>query len=134
MSRRTARETAMKLLFEYEFNLDPQLDEELFGPLELSAADKTYLESVKSGVIQHLDVIDDALSRHAIGWELPRVAKVDKSILRLAVYEILFTDVPDSVAINEAVEMARIFSTDEAAPFINGILGSIAREKPAQAQ
>lgn len=127
MSRRSARETVMRLLFEREFHLDLEDAFDVMQPLELSKQDWAYIEDVRDGVLANLRQIDEILEKYSIGWKLERMARVDKSILRLAVYEIAHTNVPDSVAIKEAVSLAQTFSTQEAASFINGILGSFVR-------
>jgi len=97
-------------------------------PLDLSEQDKVFMAKIKSGVQEHMDEIDDALAKYVVGWQPERLAKVDRSILRLAVYELLFTDVPPSVVVNEAVNMAGVFSSDESTAFVNGILGNFVRD------
>ena len=134
MSRTAARETAMKLLFEAEFNTDPQDTMTMLEPLDLSKQDLAFMEAIKSGVQSNLEQIDQVLAQYAKGWQPERLAKVDRSILRLAVYELLFTDVPASVVINEAVDMAGIFSSDESTAFINGILGHFVRDQAPSRQ
>ncbi len=77
-------------------------------------------------IIEHLDIIDDYISKHLHNWRLERLAKVDLSILRVAVYEFLYVDdLPMPISINEAVEIAKIYSSPDSSKFINGILGSI---------
>ena len=129
MSRQAARESAMKLLYESEFNIDFDTETtlELMAPLELSPNDRIFLDAAKDGALLHLDEIDAIIEKHAKGWSLERISKVDKSILRLAIYEIVFGDTPEAIAINEAVDMARTFSSEEAAAFVNGILGAVSR-------
>ena len=131
MSRQAARESAMKLLFESEFNIDFETETtlELMAPLELSPNDRIFIDVAKDGTLLHLDEIDAIIERHAKGWSLERISTVDKSILRLAIYEIIFGDTPEAIAISEAVNMARTFSSDEASSFVNGILGSVSRER-----
>lgn len=80
------------------------------------------------GAREHLAVLDKYIADKSIGWALGRIAGVDKAILRLAVYEIKFLQTPPSVAINEAVELAKKFSTAESAKFVNGILGGLAEK------
>lgn len=82
------------------------------------------------GIARHKQELDNHVTRLAVDWRVERMAVIDRNILRLAAYEIIFRhDVPVSVAINEAVELAKTFSTPEAARFINGILGQLAREQ-----
>ena len=82
--------------------------------------------SKTDGTMAHLEEIDNIIGSYAKGWTVERMSKVDKAILRLAVYEIKYApDVPDGVAVNEAVELAKVYSSDEAPAFINGILGKV---------
>jgi len=82
------------------------------------------------GVLEHLEEIDDAIKNHlSKDWEFDRLDNVDKAILRLGVYEILFTDLPYQVAINESVEIAKLMSSENSTRFINGVLDRIAKDK-----
>jgi transcription antitermination protein NusB len=86
--------------------------------------------SLVEGVQQHIDALDDLLGRHAVGWTLDRMPAVDRNVLRLGVYELLYEDdVPDGVAVSEAMALVRELSTDESPPFVNGVLGNIQRNK-----
>ena len=130
MGRRNARKLAFYLLFQYDFVKDNSYDEvkEIFfnvnGDIDDTA--KEYILEKTDGVLEHLDEIDEMVGAYAKGWTVDRLAKVDKAILRLALYEIKFSsDTPQGVAINEAVELAKTYSSDEAPVFINGILGKI---------
>jgi len=121
----------MKLLFESEFNLDTTSEETLclIGEEGLDKDDYKYIQRVKQGVLSNLSSIDEAIAQSAIGWDIERMSKVDKSILRLAVYEMLHEEkIPVSVSVSEAVNMSRIYSTDESGAFINGILGAVSRK------
>jgi N utilization substance protein B len=124
----------MKLLFEAEFNTDPQDTLAMLEPLDLTDQDRAFMARIKSGVLDNLDQIDAALEKYVVGWQPERLAKVDRSILRLAVYELLFTDVPASVVVNEAVNMAGVFSSDESTAFVIGILGNFVRDHSADRQ
>ena len=131
MGRRNARKLAFYLLFQYDFVRDGNYDEvrDTFLTLaddEITENDREYILSKTGGVMDHLEEIDRTIGDYARGWTVERMSKVDKAILRLAVYEITFSpDVPDGVAINEAVELAKVYSSDEAPAFINGILGKV---------
>jgi N utilization substance protein B len=82
------------------------------------------------GVAEHRAAIDELLSRYSEGWTLERMPGVDRAVLRIALFELLFApDVPDAVAIDEAVELAKALSTDESPKFVNGILGRVLREE-----
>ena len=132
MSRRTAREVAMKLTYEKLFGCDDNYNDvlEKSGITEVpSDADIGYADSIVKGVGDNLEAIDGMISKYAHGWSISRMPRVDLSILRNAVYELMFTeDIPQAVTINEAVELAKIFCDDKSPGFINGILGKIARE------
>ena len=128
MDRTTARAAAMKLIYEWEMGGDGGADTRL-GMLEIEPGESEadYMEKIVSGIQQQIEQIDALIEKYAVGWKLNRITRVDLSILRLAVYEILFTDLPEAVAINEAVELAHQYSTQDAGTFINGVLGNLAR-------
>ncbi|MDE2386484.1 MAG: transcription antitermination factor NusB [Actinomycetales bacterium] len=101
---------------------DRQNQDEIFG----------YAKEIVDGVIAHHDEIDDLLDTYSQGWSLERMPNVDRAILRVAAWEILFNDeVPDGVAIAEAVAAAKELSTDDSGTFINGLLGRISATKTA---
>ncbi|MBM6828079.1 transcription antitermination factor NusB [Anaerotignum lactatifermentans] len=130
MSRRSARKNAFILLFQMEFNEEyEELKEMFFEEKEdpVSEEDKAFILAAVDGVKEHQTEIDALIDSFAKGWDTERMNRVDLAILRLAVYEMRYSqDTPVGVAINEAVEMAKKFSSDEAPAFINGILGKIA--------
>ena len=132
MIRTELREHIFKLLFQEEFNQEEDMQEHLkyyFMTLENAAEkDKDYIQKKYEAVAEHIAEIDELINANAKGWKTTRMNKVDLSILRLAVYEMKWDDeVPVGVAINEAVELTKTFSSDEAPAFINGVLGKIAR-------
>jgi N utilization substance protein B len=91
-----------------------------------------YAESVVRGVAAHAGRIDDLITQHAEGWTLARMPAVDRTILRIAVYELVYSpDVPAAVAVDEAVELAKTLSTDNSPRFVNGVLAPIAAIAPA---
>lgn len=127
MTRREVRENVFKKLFRIEFHQKEELEEQfvLFDDeLEkLGAKDKAYIDEKCEAIVSHLAEIDAAINEKATGWKTSRMGKVDLSIIRLAVYEIQYEeDIPDKVSINEAVELAKVYGTDESASFVNGIL------------
>ena len=131
MSRRKLRENIFKLLFLREFNSEAEMPEQValfFNAIEkLEPADQQYMEDKYAQVGGHLSEIDELLNENASGWNTNRMSKVDLAILRLAVYEVKFDeDIPESAAINEAVELAKRFGGEASATFVNGILGVIA--------
>lgn len=136
MKRRELRENIFKLLFVSIFTSPEEMPEQLrlyFEGLEdLGEADQKYMETKVGAVLEKKEVIDEQLNRVTRGWKTSRMNKVDLTILRLAVYEMLYDeDVPTSVAINEAVELGKSFGGDDSGSFINGILGKIAQQESA---
>ncbi|MGI6158078.1 MAG: transcription antitermination factor NusB, partial [Saccharofermentanales bacterium] len=112
---------------------DPERQKELFFRYERihSDRDRAYFERVVDGVQAHRDDIDAIIERYLRGWTLERQLIIDLSILRLAVYEMLFDDeVPSDIAISEAVVLANAYGTDDSRAFINAVLGNIARHEP----
>jgi len=94
------------------------------------AASWEYARQIVAGVDEHRDEIDEVIETYAQGWTIPRMPAVDRALLRIGVWELQFNDeVPDGVAIAEAVEAARVLSTEDSAGFINGLLGRIAATK-----
>lgn len=132
MSRRELRERIFKLLFRVEFNQREEMPEqtELFFEEEenrTDAADMGYITHKFNGILEKLEEIDAALNHKVEGWNTQRMGKVDLTILRLAVYEILFDEeIPTGVAINEAVELAKKFGQDSSPSFVNGVLAKFA--------
>ena len=134
MTRSQAREHIFKLLYEMQFKQEENNVEEVvltylenFPEENVSETDKTFILSEVKGVCQTKESLDEEIAGAVKGWSLNRISKVDLAILRLAVYEIrCVPEIPASVSINEAVELAKKYSQSAARSFINGILGSIA--------
>ena len=130
MSRTNARKDAFCLLFQRGFVAHEEMEsaKDLFfdeNP-EIEEADKDFILKCVNGVLDNMAEIDEIINSSAKGWSTERMAKVDIAILRLAVYEMKFAqDAPASVIINEAVELAKKYSSDESPAFINGILGNL---------
>ena len=151
MSRTTARAAAMQMIFEKisggqggEDTLKMVYDElradgfpgvDHIGRKEPDEEDRSYITSALEGVLAHRDEIDELIDRHtAEGWSMDRISLVNVTIMRLAVWEILYADdVPGSVSIAEAMELTERFSDPEDKAFVNGILGTILREHEGQA-
>lgn len=132
MNRREARKNAFYLVFQIDFHPQENFDEikTLFlEQQEQSIQETAFILKEAEGTKIHLEEIDDMISKNLKKWTKERISKVDLAILRLAIYEICFSqEIPSSVAINEAVELAKEFSTEEAPAFINGVLGSIVKK------
>lgn len=132
MGRRELREQIFKLLFRVEFNdlEDMPEQERMFFEEEDNMADEKdeqYILKKYEEIVARLNVIDEMINREAKGWETGRMGKVDLTLMRLAVYEIMYDDeVPAGVAINEAVELAKKFGQDNSSSFVNGILAKFA--------
>lgn len=134
MSRIDARETLMKLLFQMEVHGD--FDEESRNAflLEYGKGQKQneYILRMTSLFAKNKEATDSAIEEASNNWKLSRMAKVDLAVLRLAATELLYMeDIPDSVAINEAVDLAKKYGTEDSGKFVNGILGKIVKEKHA---
>ncbi len=135
MKRSQAREQAFLLVFEKSFHGYelPEVIEAAIQARELT--EDPFMERLAEGVFAHLEEIDAAIESHCIGWKKARIPRVSLAIMRLCVYELLYeADIPDSVSINEAVELAKRFANEEDAGYINGVLGSIQREKKGAGQ
>lgn len=131
MSRRELREQIFKMLFRIEFHESEEMEEQigLFFEEEnkANAEEDAYIRNKYEKIVEHLEEIDGAINEKAKGWKTSRMAKVDLALMRLAVYEILMDEeIPAGVAINEAVEMAKKYGTDDSPSFINGVLAKFA--------
>ena len=133
MNRTELREQIFQLLFRVEFNSPEEMSEqeELFtttGDHEFSKADADYIRDKYEKIAEKLTEIDAAINEKTEGWNTDRMAKVELTIIRLAVYEIKFDEsVPTGVAINEAVELAKKFGQDGSPAFVNGVLAKFAQ-------
>ncbi len=132
MNRHLARTLAMQTLYEWDFQANKPIDELLQINLKASDHDEedtAFLETLIKGVVEHKEAIDELVKKAAPEWPLDQISVVDKSILRLAVYEVLYSkEVPAKVAINEAVELAKTFGGDNTSRFVNGVLGTVYRQ------
>src|SRR4029079_4738301 len=129
-TRHKAREAALQMLFAADlYKHDPvQLTEDYWqelGDKTVDTKNREFSDKLVTGTLRELKTIDDRIRTRAEHWRIERMAIVDRNVLRLAVYEFLFEDTPHTVIINEALEIARRFSTFEATQFINGILDAV---------
>ena len=144
MIRNTAREIAVHLAYELSFTdktprqlLDERLTKEYFATLRdedevyekvPGAGQAEYIRAIVTGVAEHAPELDGYIAKYAKGWSFERIPLVASAIMRVAMYEVLYrSDIPNSAAINEAVEIAKKYETPETVKFINGILGSFVR-------
>ncbi len=136
MRKRTrAREFALQILYQLDITND-KLEDVLDNfwqeqeEEQVDSAIKDFTQSIVQGVVENLKLIDERISQHATNWQLKRMAVVERNILRLASFELLFrSDIPPKVSINEAVDLAKRFSGEEAGKFVNGILDKIKNER-----
>jgi N utilization substance protein B len=133
-ARRTkARERALQALYQIDVAAEG-IDEALgrfwrsFEPVEREV--QTLAEALVRGVAEHRRAIDEEIERASANWRLDRMAKVDRNVLRLATYELLRTDVPVKVAINEAIELGKKYGSESTGAFVNGVLDKIASALP----
>ncbi len=132
MKRRKAREYALQLLFRVDFT-DKEIDkndlEEFWADKNESEDVRKFTEEIVSGTLNKIKEIDMLIEKFAENWALNRMAVVDRNILRFATYEIFYRDdIPSAVTINEALEIAKKYSSSESVPFLNGVLDRLARE------
>lgn len=130
MSRKSARETAYKLIFEYLFNKeeDSFSRQVLLSNPNVSKDDVDFTTSLFSGAVQHFDDISSIITKHAQGFSFDRIYKPDLAALILAVYEMTYTDVPKTVAITEALDLVKAYSTEKSSAYVNGILASVYKD------
>jgi len=136
-SRRKARECALQMLFAADV-AEMSSDDVVrsywaeLGEPELDDSAREFATRLAIGTLANLELLDERIRSRAEHWRIPRMAVVDRNILRLAVFEFLYEPTPRTVAINEALEIARRFSTYEATQFINGILDAVKRDLDEQ--
>lgn len=132
MSRRLAREMALQVLFQLDFNNIDTVDATDFVFEEHANVPENALEYahyIVKGALESREKIDEQISRYSTDWKIDRMNAVDRNILRIAIFEMMYSSekLSPSVAINEAVEIAKNYGTEDSSKFINGILGSLAR-------
>ena len=149
MTRANARELAVHLIYGREFTLEePQevvatrLDKDYYGKLAQenqvyserpSRAQMAYIDTVVAGVANRTDELNETIQKFSIGWDVSRISKLARTVMQLAIFEILYVDdVPTGVAISEAVRIVKMYDGSDTASFVNGILGSFARSLPTE--
>lgn len=124
--RRENRMSTIQFLYQWEMNRPEVLEDDLYRFFENQEENRAYYsfaEELIHGTIEKVGTIDQEITSHASNWKFERIAKVDLSILRLAIFELLYrTDIPPIVSINEAIELSKVFSSPDSKRFINGIL------------
>ena len=149
MTRANARELAVHLIYSREFTgeepetvVETRLAKEYYAKLSSendvyaerpSRQQMAYIDNVVSGVANRCDDLDASIQKFSIGWDISRISRLTRSIMRLAIYEILYVeDVPTGVAISEAVRLAKKYDGDDTGAFVNGILGAFSRAQQAE--
>jgi N utilization substance protein B len=134
-SRHKGRQRALQILFEWDMRKHPVSDsiEGFYQSLgreddQPRVARDPFMESLVRGTVDRSQEIDELIQKHAEHWRLERMPTVDRNVLRLAVYEMLHTDTPAAVLIDEAIELARQFSGEESVHFVNGVLDAVHRD------
>jgi N utilization substance protein B len=131
-TRRKIREIILKILFALDINKSFSQDEILNGillTLEVPENVKEFIKNIVNGIIKHKKEIDNKISPKLINWSISRLPIIDRNILRISVYELLYlNEIPHKVSINEAIELAKRYSTSKSPSFINGVLDSIYNE------
>lgn len=134
MGRRKSREAAMKLAFEMSINkINSEEIIESFkenSSTDVNEIDMEYVERCIKGIEVNLDTIDEKIKKYLINWKIERLSKIDLAILRVCTYEIFYeNEIPDKVSVNEAVELAKIYSDEKSSSFINGVVDKMIKSK-----
>lgn len=131
MKRRTAREKAVQCLFQIDM-AEVKLEDAVELVMEDSEEDAQYMRYLVENTLKNLNEIDAEIKKYLRGWQLERIANVDRAILRLAFFEIMFEkEIPDKVVLNEAIEIAKLFSDEQSHRYINGVLSSFLQSRQA---
>lgn len=132
MSRRDARDVAFKLIFEFTFTKENKdfLIDEYSLELNLDGDDMSYIKEVYFGVISHYDELIQDISKYAENFSVDRIYKVDLALLLLAIYEIKYMEkIPFKVSVNEAIGLAKKYSTEQSVKYLNGVLSNFAGDR-----
>lgn len=133
-SRRSSRQRALQILFLWDARRQP-VDEIIDAYYDTLLSEEhperqPFVGELVHGTVEHITAVDEQISRHAEHWRMERMPAVDRNILRLAVYEMMYAGTPAAVTIDEALELARRFSNEESVQFVNGVLDAIHRGMP----
>lgn len=145
MNRRNARELVLHLIFAGEYSgmngeelLKTRVNEEAFSGLQGEYAlydelpgetQQEYVMQMTTGIMAHLPELDSYIEKYAVGWNVARISRVTKCILRLSMYELLYLQIPVGASVNEALELAKKYDSDQAATFVNGVMGSFVKNE-----
>ncbi len=129
MTRHESRELAFILVFEKGFQEDMTVIELIENALELELfPENAFAENLARKVYDNIEAIDNVINENLVRWSAKRISRVSRAILRIAVCELMFTDVPVGVAINEAVEITKKYASEDDASYVNGVLGAVAKK------
>ena len=131
MGRKEARQAAFTVLYQTDIQKCPASEvlEMYYRENKVASKDKEYINDVVEGACKNLEAIDGYIAKGLKSWSLSRISKIDKAILRVALYEIFYReDIPDSISIFEAVELVKAYNSEDAGGFVNGILRGIVRK------
>jgi len=130
-TRQQARMAVVSLLYAYDLGNGntSEHSSEILEEKKIRNKQKDFALTLYEGVMEHLESIDSAISTHLKDWDFERLGAIERATLRLAAYEILFTELDSAVIINEAVEITKAFGTEQSPKFINGVLDAIAKDK-----
>jgi len=131
-TRHQARQSVITLLYAKDIGNENGVEkflDEILEDKKIRNKQKEFALSLYKGVKENLPELDKQINKHLKEWKIDKIANIERAILRLGAYEILFTDIDDAVAINEAIELAKKLSTDTAPKFVNGVLDAIKKEK-----
>lgn len=130
-TRHHARMAVVSLLYAYDIGNGAIAEhfDEILEEKKIRNKQKDFALTLFDGVMQHLEMIDEAIVRHLKEWAFDRLGTIERATLRLGAYEILFSDLDPAVVINEAIEITKAFGTEQSPKFINGVLDAIAKEK-----
>ena len=136
MTRKEAREEAFRLLFETEFRTEEAPDAiYALSTDNREIAENAYIRAVYFGVREHLEEIDEIMTRHSNGWKVSRITPVSRSAIRLCIFEMKYMDdIPSAVSINEAIELVKTYDDPKMRTFVNGVLHGAKTELEAAAQ
>lgn len=132
MGRKKARDSAFKCIYQLGFDFDLNLEdilEHTYEENDCTEEEKEYISKLLKGIVENIDIIDEEILKNLKGWTIDRIAKIDLAILRTAIYEIKYIEnIPVKVSVNEAVELAKMYGSENSANFVNGLLAKVILE------
>jgi N utilization substance protein B len=131
--RSKGREFAMQMLFQWDMSQqDPtKLEKKFWGGAKAAETTRAFANRLFEGAAREVSALDEMIIKHAENWRFERLAAIDRAILRLAIYELRATDTPPKVILNEAVDLAKKFSSEDSGAFVNGILDAFRKSLPS---